>query len=89
MGCSTTLRYDPEMANEVIRKGLDELRALRGEVGQAVEQATGEAREGWKKLQPHLERAEQLAIEKAGGVAEELAGSANAMLADLRKRLGK
>lgn len=89
MGCSTTPRYDRGMANEVIQKGLAELRALRGEVGQAVEQASVDAREGWKKLQPHLERAEQLAVEKAGGVVQELGSSASAMLGDLRKRFGK
>lgn len=75
--------------DEIIQKGLTELEALRGQVGQAVEQASVEAREGWKKLQPHLERAEQLAIEKAGGLAQELGSSANAMIDDLRKRFGK
>lgn len=75
--------------DEFIQKGLTELEALRGQVGQAVEQASVEAREGWKKLQPHLERAEQLAMEKAAGVAQELGSSANAMIDDLRKRFGK
>jgi hypothetical protein len=76
-------------ANDLIHRGLDELRVLRGELEQAVKTASVEAKEGWKKLQPHLQEAEKLASERASGIAEELGKSAGDLIVDVRGQLEK
>jgi ElaB/YqjD/DUF883 family membrane-anchored ribosome-binding protein len=73
--------------NDLIKRGLAELKALEAEVAQAVKTASEEAREGWKKLQPHIERAEKLAAEKASGVAQEVGESAGEMIEEVRGKL--
>lgn len=75
------------MSDDVLHKGLAELRAMRDEIEKAVKNASEDAREGWKKLQPHLERAEKLAADKASGVAQEVGESAGVMIEDLRGKL--
>jgi ElaB/YqjD/DUF883 family membrane-anchored ribosome-binding protein len=78
---------DQSQNNDLIQKGLAELEALKVEVEKAVKTASEEAREGWKKLQPHLQRAEQLAAEKASGVAQNVGESAGEMIEDVRAKL--
>lgn len=78
---------DASQSNELIQKGLAELHALKAEVEKAVKTAGEEAREGWKKLQPHLQRAEQLAAEKASGVAQNVGESAGEMIDEVRGKL--
>ena len=73
--------------DELIRKGLTELQALRTEVETAVKSAGEDAREGWKRLQPHLERIEGLASEKASGVAQEVGESAGELIEEVRGKL--
>lgn len=75
--------------NDLIKKGLEELGALRTELEQAVKTASEEAKEGWKKLRPRLEEAEKLATEKAGALAQDLGESANTMITDVRGQLEK
>ena len=78
---------DPRENNDLIQKGLAELEALKTEVEKAVKTAGEEAREGWKRLQPHLQRAEKLAAEKASGVAQNVGESAGEMIEDVRGKL--
>jgi ElaB/YqjD/DUF883 family membrane-anchored ribosome-binding protein len=75
--------------NELINKGLSELRVLRAELEKAVKTASDEAKEGWTKLQPHLQQAEKLATEKASHLAQEVGESAGEILVDVRGRLEK
>ena len=75
--------------NDLIKKGLEELGALRTELEQAVKTASDEAKEGWKKLRPRLEEAEKLASEKASTIAHDLGESANTMITDVRGQLEK
>ena len=75
--------------DELINKGLGELRALRAELEKAVKTASEEAKEGWTKLQPHLQQAEKLATEKASHLAQEVGESAGEMILDVRGRLEK
>jgi ElaB/YqjD/DUF883 family membrane-anchored ribosome-binding protein len=75
--------------NELINKGLSELRVLRAELEKAVKTASEEAKEGWTKLQPHLQQAEKLATEKASHLAQEVGESAGEILVDVRGRLEK
>jgi ElaB/YqjD/DUF883 family membrane-anchored ribosome-binding protein len=75
--------------NELINKGLTELRALRAELEKAVKTASEEAKEGWTKLQPHLQQAEKLASEKASHIAQEVGESAGEVITDVRGRLEK
>jgi len=75
--------------NEMINRGLSELRALRTELEKAVRTASDEAKEGWRKLQPHIENAEQVASEKASAVAQEVGESAGQAIVDIREQLEK
>lgn len=75
--------------NDLINRGLDELRTLRGELEQAIEHASVEAKEGWKKLQPHLQEAEKLAANRASGIAEEVGKQAGELIVDVRGQLEK
>jgi ElaB/YqjD/DUF883 family membrane-anchored ribosome-binding protein len=75
--------------NDLIKKGLEELGALRTELEQAVKTASDEAKDGWKKLRPRLEEAEKLASEKASTIAQDLGESANTMITDVRGQLEK
>jgi ElaB/YqjD/DUF883 family membrane-anchored ribosome-binding protein len=75
--------------NEMINKGLEELKALRGELEKAVKNASDEAKEGWKKLQPHLQEAEKVASDKASDIAHELGESAGELIVDVRSQLEK
>src|SRR5690606_20111420 len=51
--------------DDFLHKGLGELKALRTELEKAVKTASEDAKEGWKKIQPHLQEAEKLASTKA------------------------
>ena len=75
--------------NELINKGLSELKALGAELEKAVKTASDEAKEGWTKLQPHLREAEKLASEKASNLAQEVGESAGEAINDVRGRLEK
>ena len=75
--------------NELINKGLSELRTLRAELEKAVKTASEEAKAGWTKLQPHIQQAEKLAAEKASHLAQEVGESAGEMIVDVRGRLEK
>lgn len=75
--------------NELINKGLTELRALKAELEKAVKTASEEAKEGWTKLQPHIQQAEKRASEKASHIAQEVGESAGEAIADVRSRLEK
>jgi ElaB/YqjD/DUF883 family membrane-anchored ribosome-binding protein len=75
--------------NDLISKGLEELKELRTELEQTVKTASEEAKEGWKKLRPRLEEAEKLASEKASTLAHDLEVSAGAMIVDVRGQLEK
>ena len=75
--------------NDIINRGLSELRALGSELEKAVRTASEEAKEGWRKLQPHIEKAEQIASEKASEVANEVGESAGQAINDLRDQLEK
>ncbi len=74
-------------SNDLIQKGLAELKALEAEVEKAVKTASDEAREGWKRLQPHIARAEKLAAEKVSGVAQNVGESAGEMIEEVRGKL--
>ena len=76
-------------ANDLISKGLEELKVLRTELEATVKTASEEAKEGWKKLRPRLEEAEKIASEKAGVLAHDLSESAGAMIVDVRGQLEK
>ena len=73
--------------NELINKGLEELKSLGGEIEKAVKGASDEAKEGWKKLQPRLKEAEKLASEKASGLAQEVGESAGEFIVDVKGKL--
>lgn len=75
--------------NELINKGLEELKALRAELETAVKNASDEAKDGWKKLQPHLQQAEKVASDKASDIALELGESAGELIVDVRSQLEK
>ncbi|KIG13648.1 hypothetical protein DB30_07856 [Enhygromyxa salina] len=75
--------------NELINKGLTELKALGAELEKAVKSASEEAKEGWIKLQPHIQQAEKLASEKASTIAQEVGESAGEVITDVRDRLEK
>jgi ElaB/YqjD/DUF883 family membrane-anchored ribosome-binding protein len=74
---------------DLIRKGLRELEALGTELEKAVKNASAEAKEGWKKLQPHLQQVEKLAASKASDIAHEVGESAGELIVDVRGRLEK
>lgn len=74
---------------DLISKGLGELRALGAELESAVKNASEEAREGWRKLQPHLQQVEKLAANKASDLAHEVGESAGEFIVDVRSRLEK
>lgn len=74
---------------DLISKGLSELRALGAELESAVKNASEEAREGWRKLQPHLQQVEKLAADKASELAHEVGESAGELIVDVRGRLEK
>lgn len=74
---------------DLISKGLGELRALGAELEKAVRSASDEAKEGWKKLQPHLQQAEKMAASKASDIAHEVGESAGEFIVDVRGRLEK
>lgn len=87
-------------ANDLISKGLEELKVLRNELEHTVKTASEEAKEGWhklrprleeaeKKLRPRLEEAEKIATERASHLAHEVGESAGAMITDLRSQLEK
>jgi len=78
-----------EQDKDLISKGLDELKALGTELEKAVKHASEEAKEGWKKLQPHLQQAEKLAADKASELATEVGESAGEFIVDVRGRLEK
>lgn len=82
---------DSEKDNDkdLLSKGLGELKVLRTELEKAVKTASEEAKEGWKKLQPHLQEAEKLASSKASEVAQEVGESAGEFITDVRGRLEK
>lgn len=73
--------------NDLIKKGLSELKSLGAELEKAVKGASDEAKDGWKKLQPHLQQAEKLASEKASDLAQELGESTGEFITDVRGRL--
>lgn len=73
--------------NDLINKGLTELKVLRAEVEKGLKTASEEVREGWQRLQPHLQRVEKLTTEKASEVAQELGESAGELLDDVRGKL--
>jgi ElaB/YqjD/DUF883 family membrane-anchored ribosome-binding protein len=81
--------HDGDKAKDLIRKGLGELQSLGAELEKAVKHASEEAKEGWKKLQPHLKEAEKLATNKASDLAHEVGESAGELIVDLRGRLEK
>jgi ElaB/YqjD/DUF883 family membrane-anchored ribosome-binding protein len=72
---------------ELFNKGLAELEKLRAEVEKGIKTAGEEVREGWQRLQPHLQRVEKLTSDKASEVAQELGESAGELLDDVRGRL--
>jgi ElaB/YqjD/DUF883 family membrane-anchored ribosome-binding protein len=72
---------------DLISKGLGELRALGAELEKAVKNASDEAKEGWRRLQPHLQEAEKLATDKASDIAHEVGQSAGEFIVDVRGRL--
>ena len=74
---------------DLISKGLGELRALGAELESAVKNASEEAREGWRKLQPHLQQVEKMAANKASDLAHEVGESAGEFIVDVRSRLEK
>lgn len=78
-----------EDQQDLIKKGLGELRALGAELETAVKNASEEAREGWRKLQPHLQQVEKLAASKASDIAHEVGESAGDFIVDVRSRLEK
>ncbi|NVB38393.1 hypothetical protein G6O69_11175 [Pseudenhygromyxa sp. WMMC2535] len=73
--------------NELINKGLTELRALGAEIEKVVKTASDEAKEGWQKLQPHLQQAEKMAATKANEIAQEVGESTGEFISDVRGRL--
>lgn len=75
--------------DDLISKGLTELRALGAELEKAVKHASEEAKEGWKKLQPHIQEAEKMAASKASDLAHEVGESAGEFIVDVRGRLEK
>jgi len=75
--------------NELINRGLSELRALGAELEKAVRTASDEVKEGWEKLQPHIEKAEQFASDKASEVAQDVGESAGEVIVDVQARLEK
>ena len=60
--------------NDLINKGLGELKALGEEIEKAVKTASDEAKEGWKKLQPTLAEAEKRASDKASDLGRRVRG---------------
>jgi ElaB/YqjD/DUF883 family membrane-anchored ribosome-binding protein len=74
---------------DLISKGLGELKALGAELERAVKNASEEAKEGWKKLQPHLQQVEKMAASKASDIAHEVGESAGEFIVDVRGRLEK
>ena len=74
---------------DLISKGLGELRTLGAELEKAVKNASEEAKEGWKKLQPHLQQVEKMAASKASDIAHEVGESAGEFIVDVRGRLEK
>lgn len=72
---------------DLIDKGLGELRSLGVELEKAVRGASEEAKEGWKKLQPHLQEAEKLASARASDLAQEVGEQAGVFITDVRGRL--
>lgn len=73
--------------NDLIHKGLSELKALGAELEKAVKDASDEAKDGWKKIQPHLSQAEKMASSKASELAQEVGESAGEFITDVRGRL--
>jgi ElaB/YqjD/DUF883 family membrane-anchored ribosome-binding protein len=80
---------DQDQDQDPISKGLGELRALGAELERAVRTASEEAKDGWKRLQPHLQEAERLAANKASDIAHEVGESAGEFIVDVRGRLEK
>lgn len=80
---------DKEEDQDLISKGLGELRTLGAELEKAVKNASEEAKEGWKKLQPHLQQVEKMAASKASDIAHEVGESAGELIVDVRGRLEK
>ncbi len=78
-----------EKDTDLISKGLGELKTLGAELEKAVRTASEEAKEGWKKIQPHLQEAEKMAADKASEVAQEFGESAGEFIVDVRGRLEK
>ncbi len=74
---------------DLISKGLAELKSLGAELEKTVKHASEEAKEGWKKLQPHLQEAEKLATDKASDFAQGVGESAGEFIVDVRGRLEK
>jgi ElaB/YqjD/DUF883 family membrane-anchored ribosome-binding protein len=80
---------DKETDQDLISKGLGELKTLGAELEKAVKNASEEAKEGWKKLQPHLQQVEKMAASKASDIAHEVGESAGEFIVDVRGRLEK
>jgi hypothetical protein len=78
---------EQDQNEDLIKKGLGELQALGAELERAVKNASEEAKEGWKRLQPHLQEAERIAANKASDIAHEVGQSAGEFIVDVRGRL--
>jgi ElaB/YqjD/DUF883 family membrane-anchored ribosome-binding protein len=78
---------EQDQNEDLISKGLGELQALGAELERAVKNASEEAKEGWKRLQPHLQEAERIAANKASDIAHEVGQSAGEFIVDVRGRL--
>jgi ElaB/YqjD/DUF883 family membrane-anchored ribosome-binding protein len=80
---------DRDTDRDLISKGLAELKSLGVELEKAVKHASEEAKDGWKKLQPHIQEAEKRAAAKASDLAQEVGESAGEFIVDVRGRLEK
>ncbi len=66
---------------------LNRVRALGAELETAVKTASDEAKEGWAKLQPHIQKAEEVAAAKANEVAQEVGESAGEVMTEIQDKL--
>ena len=73
--------------NDLLKKGLEELGKLGDEVEKVVKDAAVDVQEGWKKVQPHVEKAEKAAVKKGGELARELGETANTLYNDVRHKI--
>jgi hypothetical protein len=75
--------------SDPLHRSLDELKAIGRELGDRLQGAREDVKEAWRKLQPHIAKADQLATEKTEEMTSEVRQATTAVIDDLKVQLQK